>query len=69
MLVNQKPIMESYIKSFNEKSEKITSEAFSEMDYQDMSWAKPISTRELYENMVKKVRDISEENKKAEQKN
>lgn len=42
-----KKIMEEYIKEFNADSEDITKDALEDMDFQDMSWAKPKSTKDI----------------------
>ena len=42
-----KKIMEDYIAKFNIDSEEITKNVLEEMDYQDMSWAKPKSTKDI----------------------
>ncbi len=61
-----KEIMESYIQKFNEKSKDITKDVLEEMDYQDMSWAKPKSTKVIYERMTKRAKEILEERMPAE---
>ena len=42
-IVNNKGenVLENYIKRFNDLSSKISKKALPEMDYQNMSWAKP----------------------------
>lgn len=57
-----KPIMETYIKQFNEDSEEITSSALKEMDHQNMDWAKPASTKEKHESMMKQFRQLAKQN-------
>ena len=47
-----KKIMEKYIEIFNSKSEEITNNALDELNYQDMSWAKPKSTKDIL-NQIK----------------